>query len=230
VSALHSLTIDPRPALAGALRATSAFVGGLDDAGWARATRCSEWTVRDLLYHQLLDAQRALRAFASPSDLSSDVDYITYWRTYGPDQSAEDARSHALFVRESAAAFRNPESLRWLWNETAESALRAASMVSLDSRVTTQELVLTNRDFISTLAVEAAIHHLDFLNGAYAAPSELAGALELTALTLDGILGARRPMPWSDEEYLLRGTGREPLSRRERTQLGQLAARFPLIT
>lgn len=133
-------------------------------------------------------------------------------------------------MRASAAAFPRPQLLQHLWAETAEAALHAAGAADLDALVSTQGHVLTVADFVATLAVEAAIHHVDLLAGGEPAPSELDAALRLTALTLDGLLGGPRPLPWSDEEYLLYGTGRERLSPEQRRAAGELAARFPLFT
>ena len=178
----------------------------------------------------MLDAQRALRAFASPGSGDPDVDYVTYWRDYDVNQSADDSASHAQFVRASTAAFPSPEVLRHLWVETAEAALRAAGAADLGALVTTQGHVLTAADFVATLAVEAAIHHVDLLAGSAAAPPQLDAALQLTALTLDGLLGGSRPLPWSNEEYLLYGTGRKRLSADEVTAAGATAGRFPLFT
>ena len=43
------------------------------------ATRAAGWCVRDLLFHQLLDAQRALVALASGTEDAADVDAVSYW-------------------------------------------------------------------------------------------------------------------------------------------------------
>jgi hypothetical protein len=50
---------------AGYQRVTDA-TAGLSEADLMRPTRCAGWAVADVLYHQLLDARRALRTFASP--------------------------------------------------------------------------------------------------------------------------------------------------------------------
>jgi hypothetical protein len=40
--------------------------------------------VQDLLFHQLLDAQRALVTITSPSDAQPDRDAVTCWHEYHP--------------------------------------------------------------------------------------------------------------------------------------------------
>lgn len=54
-------------ALPGAYGKITQFAGGLTEADAMRPSRCAGWTVLDVLYHQLLDARRALVTFASPS-------------------------------------------------------------------------------------------------------------------------------------------------------------------
>jgi hypothetical protein len=69
-----------------------------------------------------------------------------------------------------------------------------------------------------------------------AAPAPPGQAVALAARTLDGLLGPDQPQRpsgypagWTAEEYLLKGTGRLPLTPADRVALGPLAARFPLI-
>lgn len=56
---------------------TSDTVSVLGPADLARPSRCAGWTVGDVLYHQLLDARRALVTFASPANGEPDVDDVT---------------------------------------------------------------------------------------------------------------------------------------------------------
>src|SRR3954454_10195875 len=63
----------------------------------------TDWTVRELLFHQQLDALRTLVALASPTDKAPDVDAVSYWRPFKPD--AEWNAAHADFVRVSASAY-----------------------------------------------------------------------------------------------------------------------------
>src|SRR5215470_7043091 len=90
--------------------------GGLGEADLMRPTRCAGWAVADVLYHQLLDARRALRAFASPSDAPVDCDDVSYWRGYAPGEAsapdgdgaagyADESAAHARYVRIAASAY-----------------------------------------------------------------------------------------------------------------------------
>jgi Mycothiol maleylpyruvate isomerase N-terminal domain len=160
-------------ALDAAYQHLTAVAGGLGEADLMRASRCAGWAVADVLYHQLLDARRALRAFASPADAPADHDDVSYWTHYapgdgGPAYAAESA-AHARYVRIAAAAY-PPGALAWEWSETAAAACRAARACGHPA-VTTQGHVLTVADFAATLVVEAAVHYLDLTVALPASPA-----------------------------------------------------------
>lgn len=54
---------------------------------------CRGWTNPDLIFHMLLDAQRALVTLNSPSNGPPDRDFVTYWKEF--QASAERAQAHA---------------------------------------------------------------------------------------------------------------------------------------
>ena len=78
--------------LAAYARVTTA-TGTLGPDELLRPSPCAGWTAGDVLYHQLLDARRALIAFASPAadTETPDVDDISYWRPYSPRGRADPA-------------------------------------------------------------------------------------------------------------------------------------------
>jgi hypothetical protein len=230
VSERHShATADTLAAVHGTI---TTAIGGLGEAELMLPTRCAGWVIGDLLYHLLLDARRALRTFASPAAGPADVDDVTYWRAYS--RSAEqdaigsaEAAAHARHVRIVAAAY-PPGALAWEWGETSGAACRAARSCPHEL-VTTQGHVLTTADFVATLAVEAAVHYLDLTVNLPSAPAPDPAALLLVRQVLDGLLGAPAPAGWDDGGYVLKGTGRVPLSGDDRAELGALADRFPLF-
>lgn len=203
-------------------------MSGLTPKEFLRPTLADGWDVADLLFHQLLDAQRALIALASPTEDPPDVDYVSYWRPFRPD-GGDEALAHARFVRLAATAYSGPRALVGQWTATSAAAVRAADSADLAGRVRTQGHTISVSDFIATLAVEATIHHLDLtahLPGSQ--PADSAG-LALVRRTLDGLLGRPLPLDWTDEEYAVKGTGREPLSEAERRALGATADLLPLL-
>src|SRR5215831_20650097 len=68
-------------------------------------SRCAGWTAGDVLFHQLLDARRALRTFASPAPDPPDVDDVGYWRAYAPQgESAPGSAQAAARARRRGPA------------------------------------------------------------------------------------------------------------------------------
>jgi hypothetical protein len=220
-------------ALAATYRNITTVADGLGDGELMLPSLCAGWALGDVLYHQLLDARRALRTFASPSADRPDVDDIGYWRPYSPHSGEHEAvggaeaAAHARHVRIVASAY-PPGALAWEWRETAASACRAARACP-HRAVTTQGHVLRTVDFIATLAVEAAVHYLDLTAGLPASPPADAASLVLVRRVLDGLLGTPMPGDWDDRTYALKGTGRTPVAEAERSAIGPLAERLPLF-
>lgn len=208
-------------------RGVTRVVVDLADDDFLRPTRCVGWSVMDLLQHQLLDAQRALVALATPSTSDPDVDHVSYWGGFSAD--TDSARSHSRFVRVMAAAYASPRGLLARWRSTSTAAVRAAQRADPSGHVATQGHVLTVPDLLVTLVVESAIHHLDLVLDLPDATGPGPGPLGLVRTTLDGLLGRPEPVGWDDPTYALKGGGRLPLDEEERGTLGALAERFPLI-
>lgn len=205
----------------------TATADGLGEAETMRPTRCAGWAVTDVLYHQLLDARRALRTFATPSPGPADRDYASYWREFRPGADAAGDAAHARHVRIAASAYQ-PGWLAWEWRETAQAACRAARACAHEF-VSTQGHVLGLADFVATLATESAVHYLDLTVSLPAAQPPSPAALALTSRVLSALLGTGLPATWDDTAKVLKGTGREPLTRQDTEMLGDLAARFPLF-
>jgi uncharacterized protein (TIGR03083 family) len=200
----------------------------LSDENLLLPSACRGWTNADLIFHMLLDAQRALVTFNSPVEGPADKDFVSYWN--GFQASNESARAHARFVRISAAAHSHPKTIASRWHETALAALRNARSTSETEFVTTQGHVLSITDFITTLVVEATIHHLDLVANLDRPSSPRGPALGITSTTLDGLLQAPRPSSWNEITYVLKATGRQSLTHRDRTALGDAASRLPLFS
>jgi uncharacterized protein (TIGR03083 family) len=199
----------------------------LDEDKLACPSRCLGWTRADLLYHMLLDAQRALVTFASPATGTADVDFVSYWAPFRPGDEGYDA--HARFVRWVAAAYRSDLVIAAQWRETAEAAAYAATTLGADAKVATQGHVLAAGDFLATLAVEATIHHLDLAAGDQSVSGPSGPGLAVARETFDGMLAEPVPAGWDDVSYALKASGRAELTADDRLRLGVLADRFPLL-
>jgi hypothetical protein len=198
----------------------------LDEEGLAAPTR-TDWTVAELVFHLLLDAQRTLVALATPADQPPDTDAVSYWHDWNPG-SGDGGAAHARFVRAAAAAYSSPCVIVDQWTETAAAAVHAARTAPPDEVVLTQGHRLAVPDFLSTLVVEGAVHLLDLavhVPGPPVPPQALAEVRRV----LDGLLGSRVPAGWDDTTYALKGTGRLPLGDADRAALGRAADRFPLL-
>lgn len=219
-----------RTALADAYGGLEQVVASLTEADFARASRCTGWTVADVLFHVLLDAQRALVAFGTPARTAPDLDYVNYWRNWMQPANQPFAAAHARFVRISSAAYVDPTILARHWQGTARAVLELANGTPGTDRVSTQDHVLTVSDLLGTLAVEVTVHHLDLLLELPGRALPRPAATELTVRTLDELLGdnVTKP-PWNDATWILKATGREPLTLTERKVLGAHAARIPLL-
>jgi len=216
-----------RVAMMASYQAVTDDVGKLRDDELARPSRCQGWSRADLLFHLLLDAQRALVTFATPAVGEPDVDFISYWVPFRP--GAEGYAGHARFVRRVASSYQSDLVIAAQWAETAAAATRAAALLSADVTVATQGHVLFAVDFLATLAVEATIHHLDLVAGDKRLAGPSGPGLAVTRETLDGALGQPVPVAWDDVDYVLKATGRAELTDGDRASLGVLASRFPLL-
>jgi hypothetical protein len=130
-----------------------------------------------------------------------------------------------------SSAYEHPSvSLVAHWRDTADAAVRASRAADPDSYISTPGHVLAVPDFIATLVTEAAVHHLDLVYKLPEARQPDAKALATVRATLDGLLGPGQALTaWDDATYALKGTGRLGLTGDERSALGALADRFPLL-
>jgi hypothetical protein len=227
----HAAALD---ALDSGYQKVTDVVTGLGEAELMLPSGCAGWAVTDVLFHQLLDAQRALVAFATPVTEPADRDDVTYWAEFAPQAGGAGARAragaaaHARFVRVAASAYR-PGTLARVWTETA-AAVRRAARACEAAAVATQGHVLRPADFTATLAVETAVHYLDLTVSLPSVPPPDPASLALVRRVLDGLLGHPLPASWDDACAAVKGTGRVPLTDEDRALLGPLAERVPLFT
>ncbi|HEY6741893.1 MAG TPA: maleylpyruvate isomerase N-terminal domain-containing protein [Lapillicoccus sp.] len=206
--------------------ATTQVVSELDDDEFRQPTRTELWSVQDLLFHLMCDAQRALVVFTTSPDGPADTTAVSYWSSWRPGQPGAD--DHARYASRAAAAYGSPSGLVAQWTATSRAAVRAARAHDGAALVTTQGHVLTAADFVHTLAVEGVVHHLD-LTLELRGPGLSEDAYRLVLDVLTGLLGADLPAAWSPTEAILKGTGRQPLDDQDRMALGEDADRVPMF-
>ncbi|WP_424346701.1 maleylpyruvate isomerase N-terminal domain-containing protein [Kocuria sp. CH-021] len=210
-----------------AFAAFGAVLDGLgDDDSWA-ATGCTGWSVRDLVQHCTTDALQGLVALHTPTTARPDRDAATYWTDWGGDPAAAAEQRRRARVAGSMVLDWDP--VRELHREATRALVHAAEHCG-GGAVRTEGHVLRVEDLLSTLAVEATVHHLDLIRHLDGSPGPAAdGLAEVRRVLTD--LWEREPLGhWSDEHFARVGTGRAGLTAQERTELGAHADRLPLFS
>jgi hypothetical protein len=201
-----------------------------EELSWA-PTACLGWAVRDLAFHCLTDAQRALVALHTPTSQTPDRDAVTYWRDWSPD--AVGAANGRRFVRVAASMFLKWDELRELYLDTSAAVTEAAAAAPPSRLVRTQGHVLTADDLARTLCVEATIHHLDLVDGLghrLVDRGPTASGLAEVRRVLDGLVGHPVALGWTDGRYARVATGRARATPDEARSLGPVLDRFPLFS
>lgn len=206
------------------------LITSLGPGDFYRPTRCAGWVVADLIFHLLLDARRALVAFSSQPKGEPDLDYVTYWANHARTRTQAGAAEHSRFVRVSASAYPEPKHLVYDWDVTARAVLQVIEFAPGARVITTQRQRMTITDLLSTLAVEAVIHHFDLLLDLPGKPMPRPGGVAHTAEVLTALLGPDVERPeWNDHTWILKATGREELLPSEQRVLEANLDRLPLI-
>lgn len=199
-----------------------------EEASW-EATGCRGWAVRDLVFHVLCDAQRALVALhtPAPSGARPDRDAVSYWEGWGSD--TEGDANGRRWTRVSGAMFRDWTQLATLHRETSAAARAAVRRSEPAALVATQGHVLTVADLASTLAVEATVHHLDLVAYLGRRPGPDVAALAEVRRVVEELVGPF-PADLDDVRVALLGTGRATPDDSERTALVDVLPNLPAFS
>jgi hypothetical protein len=195
------------------------------EEGW-EPTGCAGWTPVDLGFHLLSDARRALVALNTPVGGPADTDAVSYWTAWQPPGPGDDEELWS--TRIAASVHGGLPGIAGRYAETSAAVLVAAARVAPADLVATQGRVLTVADLLSTLTVEAAVHHLDLVLR-LDRPGPAAAPLAEVRRVLEGLYGRPLPARWDDVTAARRGTGREPLTIADRAELGDDVDAFPLF-
>src|SRR5689334_19938764 len=102
-------------------------VGKLREDELARPSRCQGWSRADLLFHLLLDAQRALVTFATSAAGEPDVDFLSYWVPFRPGaEGHRQSRAHGWRPRQSGRA-RDSLPAAWMNRANRQKATKRLS-------------------------------------------------------------------------------------------------------
>ncbi|MFI6004825.1 maleylpyruvate isomerase N-terminal domain-containing protein [Streptomyces sp. NPDC051366] len=202
-------------------------VAALPDTAFEQPSGCTGWLVRDLVCHLIIDAQDVLITLVTPAEAEPTVDAVTYWNVEDRPPTGEDPLD-ALTVR-LAAAYEEPRLLTFHLDDVGSAAGRAAALADPGARVSTRGEVLTVGDYLTAYVLEWTLHHLDLiahLPDMAEPPPE--GSARSRAM-LEEIAGAAFPASFTDKDALLIGTGRRAPTEAERAELGEPAAKLPLV-
>ena len=90
---------------------------------------------------------------------------------------------------------------------------------------------ITYGEFVASRNLEFGVHTMDIADAVGRPQHAHPDAAPIITGMLDGLLGEPVPdaLHWDATTYILTGTGRRPLTPEERTTLGPLATKFPLL-
>lgn len=202
-------------------------VAELSDEDFARPSGCAGWLVRDLVCHLIIDAQDVLITLVTPAVTKPTRTALTYWEVSETPPTGDDPLD-ALTVR-LAAAYEQPELLKFHLDDVGSAAGRAATLVDPCLHVNTRNEVLSADDFLSAYVLEWTLHHLDLIAHLPDAADPPAAGLARSRQMLQEIAGTAFPASLSDKDSLLVGTGRRAPTEAEELDLGSLAVTVPVI-
>ncbi|MFI7672611.1 maleylpyruvate isomerase N-terminal domain-containing protein [Actinophytocola sp. NPDC049390] len=200
-------------------------VADVPDEDFERPSGCAGWSVRDLACHLVIDAQDVLITLVTPADTEPTADAVTYWEVGHTPPTGDDPLS-ALIPR-LAAAYGEPRWLKFHLDDVGSAAGRAAVLADPDTRVSTQDKVLTAGDYLSAYVIEWTLHHLDLIAHLPDAADPPADTLAAARDLLEKIAGTAFPASFSDTDALLVGTGRRAPTDAEKVALP--AVTLPLV-
>ncbi len=201
-------------------------VDELHDEDYERPSGCAGWLVRDLVCHFVIDAQDVLITLVTPATGEPTVDADTYWKLVEPPTG--DDPLDALIPR-LAAAYGEPRWLTFHFDDVGAATGRAALLADPAALVSTQDEVLTVRDYLTAYVMEWTLHHLDLVAHLPSAAGPPDETLAAARASLERIAGVRFPASLPDRDVLLIGTGRRVPTAAETTTLGELAGRLPFV-
>jgi uncharacterized protein (TIGR03083 family) len=206
----------------------SKALDGLSEEDFAMPTRCSAWNVKELLAHMYRGVDRINVGLEAPPPEEPDADSVSYWGRYEPIAEGADIADRAKHL---AAAFGSGRDLALSWDPMWRRAMDAAERAGPNRLVVTWGPALELDEFLRTRVLEITVHRLD-LEVAFGRKGwGTDQAISIVDDILVGLLGLEPPaeLEWDAIDFIEAGTGRRALNDDERSMLGPLAERFPLL-
>jgi uncharacterized protein (TIGR03083 family) len=204
------------------------IVQSLDDADWARPTRCDPMTVKELVTHvaQALDVL-LLDEINPPKNTDRVIDRVGYGQSW--DGAA--AASRILAGAQKRAAELTTDELVARLDDKISSVVAHLATLGPDDLVGGSAAAIRAAELACIYVIEVGVHTLDLQNAIGKDEQLNAEAAPVIIETLDALLGnaVQTQTTWDDLIYVLTCTGRRDLSSADRDALGPLAQRFPII-
>ncbi|MFI8293459.1 maleylpyruvate isomerase family mycothiol-dependent enzyme [Streptomyces sp. NPDC085614] len=208
--------------------ALTAAVAGLSEAGWNLPTRCTPWTVRDLLGHVCVVIDWLPAMLGAPAPGEAEISAVEYYRPddrFSPRTNGKRialAQDRAAVPADGAAV---AEDFAATWRRVERLCRVQPSGRTVRTRHGDAMLL---SEFLLTRVVEVAVHGLDLADAlgreAWLSPAAGDAVTEL-------LLGAEHTtaageLEWSRPRFLRKATGREPLNEAEAAQVERLGIRW----
>ena len=225
---MHVAHEEARAAFLAELDVFVAAINELNDLELMAASRCTGWTVGDVIVHVHLGLQEMLLGLVTRTDEDPDTDAGDYWLATPPTNDEDSDRVAGMrFVRLLGASYRRPVGMVRHLLPTTEG-VRAAVKALQPGAVRFQGHVLPTGDFLATWAVELAIHQLDLARELPIEPPT-ASALRLGRATIEALAGDELPPTWTDDTAVLLGAGRVRPDARQRAEAPDVAGKLPVL-
>jgi uncharacterized protein (TIGR03083 family) len=214
-----------------------ALVGDLSEEDFMRPTRCPGWTVAELVAHCEGMLIRLVGDNARPADGSAEIDRVGYYRfdPDGPREGEDAGKTFSEVIRDRVldeVGGRSGAELRRALADVVAAAVRGVEAIPADRVIhRSGHPRIAYGEFVASRNLEFGVHTMDIAHAVGRPETVQPAVAAIIAAILDGLLGAPLPdaLQWDATTYILTGTGRRQLDADERTTLGVLAPRFPLL-
>jgi uncharacterized protein (TIGR03083 family) len=206
----------------------SAFLRGLDDAGWKAPTRCPPWDVREIVIH-MTTMMRVMGETAEKPSVSEEPgkDRASWW-----DYDIEEDKAESLtFMEEQTTRF-PAGGIDEEWRSALERGVAAvrSALATGDPVVRPWDSAILLSEYVATRVLEITIHQMDVRDAFGLPPDPSPEGLAITLDILRRRLGGDPiEMGFKGVDFILLATGRRELDDHDRARLGMPATRLPLL-
>lgn len=214
-------------ALVGECDAIADALDGVDEASFSRVTNCPPWTLKELVVHLWGTIQVGNAWTPTPEEPGTAADY--YRRA--ERETTEYRTLNVVRSQRGAARYPTGAAAVTAFRRTAQEIPAKLASTDLTQAVQVANIAIRIEDFLITRVVSVAIHGVDVAISLGVPPFTTPAAGAMTVALLEDLLGtSAKELGWTDAELIVRASGREELSAKEVSRLGDLAAKFPVLS